>query len=190
MNLPTLSFLPLLEIGGLSLSHCLILAVILFSLGVYGVISRRNAMIMLLSIEIMLNAANLGALSFARHFEGRAAEMAAERARLVDQSQTLTEELRAIAKTMPELRAQGKDVAAMKARQTAAMDELSETNRWLSENRMTAENASQVGHTGHILALFVMAIAAAEAAVGLAILIALVRHKDTVDTREIRELRE
>ena len=41
------------------LSHYLILSGILFSIGVFGVITRRNVIIILLSIELMLNSANL-----------------------------------------------------------------------------------------------------------------------------------
>lgn len=41
------------------MTHGLILAAILFSLGLLGVLIRRNIMFMLLSVEIMLNAAGL-----------------------------------------------------------------------------------------------------------------------------------
>ena len=41
------------------LAHVLILAVVLFVLGLVGVLARRNIIFMLLSIEIMLNAAGL-----------------------------------------------------------------------------------------------------------------------------------
>jgi NADH-quinone oxidoreductase subunit K len=47
-------------------SDFLILAVLLFAIGVVGVVFRRNALIMLMSIELMLNAANLTLLAFAR----------------------------------------------------------------------------------------------------------------------------
>jgi NADH-quinone oxidoreductase subunit K len=41
------------------MTHGLVLAAILFSLGLLGVLIRRNIMFMLLSVEIMLNAAGL-----------------------------------------------------------------------------------------------------------------------------------
>jgi NADH-quinone oxidoreductase subunit K len=41
-------------------------AVVLFAIGVLGVIIRRNALIVLMSIELMLNAANLTLLAFGR----------------------------------------------------------------------------------------------------------------------------
>jgi NADH-quinone oxidoreductase subunit K len=48
------------------LENYLILAGILFVLGVVGVIVRRNAIIILMSVELMLNASNLLLLVFAR----------------------------------------------------------------------------------------------------------------------------
>jgi NADH-quinone oxidoreductase subunit K len=50
----------------IGLHHYLILSVVLFALGVAGVLVRRNALILLMSIELMLNAANLALLAFAR----------------------------------------------------------------------------------------------------------------------------
>ena len=52
----------------LSLGNCLILASVLFGIGVFGVLVRRNILIVLISIEIMLNAANLAFVAFARHY--------------------------------------------------------------------------------------------------------------------------
>jgi NADH-quinone oxidoreductase subunit K len=50
-----------------SLDHYLALSAILFSIGTVGVFLRRNVITMLLSIEIMLNAANLTLVAFGRH---------------------------------------------------------------------------------------------------------------------------
>jgi NADH-quinone oxidoreductase subunit K len=50
----------------IGLHHYLILSVVLLALGVAGVLVRRNALILLMSIELMLNAANLALLAFAR----------------------------------------------------------------------------------------------------------------------------
>ncbi len=47
-------------------SDFLVLGAILFAIGACGVILRRNALIMLMSIELMLNAANLTLLAFGR----------------------------------------------------------------------------------------------------------------------------
>ena len=44
----------------------LVIAAILFSIGTAGVLLRRSPLIVLLSLEIMLNAANLALISFAR----------------------------------------------------------------------------------------------------------------------------
>ena len=50
-----------------TLNHYLILSAILFSIGTAGVFVRRNLITILLSIEIMLNAANLAFVAFASH---------------------------------------------------------------------------------------------------------------------------
>ncbi len=49
-----------------SIDHYLVLSAILFSIGTAGVFLRRNLITMLLSIEIMLNAANLTLVAFGR----------------------------------------------------------------------------------------------------------------------------
>ena len=43
----------------------LILAAVLFCIGVYGVIARRNAVMVLMSIELILNSVNLNLIAFA-----------------------------------------------------------------------------------------------------------------------------
>ena len=48
------------------LSHYLILSAILFSIGLYGVFTRRSAIGILLSLEIMLNAANINFAAFSK----------------------------------------------------------------------------------------------------------------------------
>lgn len=52
------------EIG---LIHYLVVAAILFALGIAGVIYRRNAIGILIGIELILNAANVNLLAFARY---------------------------------------------------------------------------------------------------------------------------
>ncbi len=49
-----------------STGHYLALAAVLFSIGVVGALMRRNALIVLMSVELMLNAANLTLVAFAR----------------------------------------------------------------------------------------------------------------------------
>lgn len=44
----------------------LVVAAILFSLGILGFLLRRNALIVFMSVELMLNAANLAFVTFAR----------------------------------------------------------------------------------------------------------------------------
>jgi len=49
------------------LSWYLILSAVLFSVGLFGVLSRRNAIAILLGIELMLNAVNINLVSFWRY---------------------------------------------------------------------------------------------------------------------------
>ena len=46
------------------LEHFLVLSAILFSIGVYGVLTRRNAVLILISVELMLNAASIKLVAF------------------------------------------------------------------------------------------------------------------------------
>ena len=48
------------------LTHFLIISVALFSLGIYGVITRKNAVMVLMGIELILNSANINFIAFAR----------------------------------------------------------------------------------------------------------------------------
>jgi NADH-quinone oxidoreductase subunit K len=60
-----------LNIGGsqLDASWFLILSAVLFGLGTVGVLVRRNPLVILISIELMLNAANLTLVTFARQLQ-------------------------------------------------------------------------------------------------------------------------
>ncbi len=49
------------------LSHFLILSATLFSIGVLGVLIRRNAIVVFMSVEIMLNAVNISLIAFDRY---------------------------------------------------------------------------------------------------------------------------
>ena len=50
-----------------SMNLVLLISFLLFSIGVAGVLIRRNALIILMCAELMLNAANLNLIAFARH---------------------------------------------------------------------------------------------------------------------------
>ena len=47
-------------------SHYLALSAVLFTIGVLGVLTRRNAILIFLSVELMLNAVNLSFVAFSR----------------------------------------------------------------------------------------------------------------------------
>ena len=51
------------------LSWYMALAAILFAIGVYGFLSRRNVIMMFLSIELMLNAVNLNLVAMSRYLD-------------------------------------------------------------------------------------------------------------------------
>ncbi|MCL4395501.1 MAG: NADH-quinone oxidoreductase subunit NuoK [Chloroflexi bacterium] len=51
----------------LTINHFVVLSAILFSLGAVGVLIRRNPLIMFMSVELMLNAANLAFVAFSRY---------------------------------------------------------------------------------------------------------------------------
>lgn len=46
------------------ITYILVLSALLFSIGVYGVLARQNAVLILLSIELMLNAVNINLIAF------------------------------------------------------------------------------------------------------------------------------
>jgi NADH-quinone oxidoreductase subunit K len=51
------------------INYYILLSAILFTMGVIGVLVRRNALIIFMSIELMLNASNLAIVAFARNQE-------------------------------------------------------------------------------------------------------------------------
>ena len=51
----------------MSLTAYLVLAALVFAIGLFGVLSRRNAVGILLGIELMLNAVNINLVAFARY---------------------------------------------------------------------------------------------------------------------------
>jgi len=57
----------MLEISTL---HYLVLGAALFLLGVIGVLTRRNVVIVLMSIELILNSVNLNLVAFSRYWQG------------------------------------------------------------------------------------------------------------------------
>lgn len=58
------------------MSWILILSAGLFSIGLFGVLSRKNAIAMLLGVELMLNAVNINLVAFWRY--GRVTDMAGQ----------------------------------------------------------------------------------------------------------------
>jgi NAD(P)H-quinone oxidoreductase subunit 4L len=50
----------------IGLEHYLVLASVLFCIGLFGALTKKNAVIILMSIELMLNAANISLIAFSR----------------------------------------------------------------------------------------------------------------------------
>ena len=50
----------------ITLNHYLVLSALLFAIGLMGIMTRRNVLMILLCIEIMFNAANLAFIAYAR----------------------------------------------------------------------------------------------------------------------------
>ena len=50
-------------------SYYLVLSAVLFTLGAVGVLIRRNALVVFMSVEMMLNAANLALITYSRFLE-------------------------------------------------------------------------------------------------------------------------
>ena len=53
----------------MSLIHFQVLSAALFSIGVYGVLARRSAVLILLALELMLNAVNINLIAFSSYSE-------------------------------------------------------------------------------------------------------------------------
>jgi len=49
------------------LTHFLIVSAVLFALGLYGIMTRRNAILVLMGVELVLNAANINFIAFSRY---------------------------------------------------------------------------------------------------------------------------
>jgi NADH-quinone oxidoreductase subunit K len=61
-----------MEVG---LNHFLVVSSLLFSMGIYAVVTRKNAVMVLMGIELILNSANINFIAFSRFgnfgFEGQ-----------------------------------------------------------------------------------------------------------------------
>jgi NADH-quinone oxidoreductase subunit K len=55
--------------------HYLVLSAALLGIGTIGVLTRRNIVIILMSIELILNAVNINLVAFSRHFQNMAGQV-------------------------------------------------------------------------------------------------------------------
>lgn len=51
----------------IGLEHYLVLSAVLFCIGLYGALAKRNAIVILMSIELMLNGVNIAMVAFSRY---------------------------------------------------------------------------------------------------------------------------
>ena len=61
----------------ITLTHYLIVSALLFSIGLAGILTRRNVLMILLCIEVMFNAANLAFIAYARAWGDLGGQIAA-----------------------------------------------------------------------------------------------------------------
>jgi len=59
-----------------TLTHFLVIAALLFAIGIYGALTRKNVILILMSIELMFNAVNVNLVAFSKYvtpatFEGQ-----------------------------------------------------------------------------------------------------------------------
>ena len=57
------------------LNQFLVLAAVLFCIGVYGVLVRRNGVLVLMSVELMLNAVNINLIAFSAYLRSASGEV-------------------------------------------------------------------------------------------------------------------
>ncbi|GIK22912.1 MAG: NADH-quinone oxidoreductase subunit NuoK [Ignavibacteriota bacterium] len=53
-----------MEVG---LNHFLVVSTLLFSMGIYAIVTRKNAILVLMGIELILNSANINFIAFSRY---------------------------------------------------------------------------------------------------------------------------
>ncbi len=51
---------------GIGLTHYIVLSAILFGLGIFAIITRKNAVLVLMGVELVLNSANINFVAFAK----------------------------------------------------------------------------------------------------------------------------
>jgi NADH:ubiquinone oxidoreductase subunit K len=70
--------LPHESIGNIGLGHFLVVSSGLFATGVYGLLSKRNAVSLLMSVELLFNASNIALAAFARFGYGSVQPLAGQ----------------------------------------------------------------------------------------------------------------
>lgn len=53
----------------ITINHYLVLSVVLLAIGVIGMLVRRNVVVMMMSVELILNAVNVNLIAFSKHLQ-------------------------------------------------------------------------------------------------------------------------
>lgn len=61
--------------GAITSTHYVLLSAALFMIGVFGVLTRRNVIVIFLSIELILNAVNINLIAFAEQWRNSAGQV-------------------------------------------------------------------------------------------------------------------
>lgn len=64
-----------MDVLNLSMLHYLVFSSLLFSIGAYGVLARRNVLIVLMSLELMLNGVNVAFVAFGLRYGAAAGQV-------------------------------------------------------------------------------------------------------------------
>lgn len=64
-----------MDVLNLSMLHYLVFSALLFSIGAYGVLARRNVLIVLMSLELMLNGVNVSFVAFGLRYGAAAGQV-------------------------------------------------------------------------------------------------------------------
>ena len=57
------------------LAHFLVVSAILFAFGLYGIVTRKNAILVLMGVELVLNAANINLVAFSHYLQSRTGQV-------------------------------------------------------------------------------------------------------------------
>jgi len=171
---PALALLLQEEVGGRvlsgiqhpDLSKFLVIGALLFCIGVAGVLVRRNIIVIFMSVELILNAANLNFIAFARHLQEAGSMNAVA-------GQVFTVFVIGVAGVLTR-----RNIIVIFMSVELILNAANLNFVAFSRYLQLTGNANSVA--GQVFTVFIIVVAAAEAAIGLSIVIALYRNRETI----------